>query len=468
MTFDLRDAAISLSYIAAAVLFIFGLKQLSSARTARAGNRLAAVGMAVALAATLLDRQILSFWLIAIGILIGAIVGVVSARRVKMTAMPQMVALFNGAGGATAALISLVEYLHLSHQGPVPGLVKVASVLGIAIGAISFSGSLIAFGKLQELLSSKPLKFPLQRILNLLILVAAIVLGVLVVMDRQGAEALWILFGLTLVLGALATLAIGGGDMPVVIAVLNSMTGIATAITGLELNNEMLIVAGMLVGASGTLLTILMSKAMNRSIANVLFSGFGGGAPAGAPGATADASGLTARETSVEDTAVALAYARRVIVIPGYGLAVAQAQHDLASLCAELTRRGVDVKHAMHPVAGRMPGHMNVLLAEANVPYDQLVDMEQINSAFDSTDVALVVGANDVVNPAAREDPSSPIYGMPILDADKAKLCIVLKRGMAAGFAGIDNVLFYRPNTRMLFGDAKKSLSKLVEAIKTV
>ena len=468
MTFDLRDAAISLSYIAAAVLFIVGLKQLSSPRTARAGNRLAAVGMFVALAATLLDRQILSFWIIAVGILIGAVVGVVSARRVKMTAMPQMVALFNGAGGATAALISLVEYLHLSRQGAVPGLVKVASVLGIAIGAISFSGSLIAFGKLQELLSSKPLKFPLQRVFNLVLLLASIGLGALVVMDRQGAEALWLLFGITLVLGALATLAIGGGDMPVVIAVLNSMTGIATAITGLELSNEMLIVAGMLVGASGTLLTILMSKAMNRSITNVLFSGFGGGSPAAGTGAAADATGLTARETTVEDTAVALAYARRVIVIPGYGLAVAQAQHDLAALCAELTRRGVDVKHAMHPVAGRMPGHMNVLLAEANVPYDQLVDMEQINSAFDSTDVALVVGANDVVNPAAREDASSPIYGMPILDADKAKLCIVLKRGMAAGFAGIDNVLFYRPNTRMLFGDAKKSLSRLVEAIKSV
>jgi NAD(P) transhydrogenase subunit beta len=468
VTLDLRDAAISLSYIAAAVLFIFGLKQLSSARTARSGNRLAAVGMFIALAATLLDRQILSFWLIAVGILIGAIVGVVSARRVKMTAMPQMVALFNGAGGATAALISLVEYLHLSHQGAVPPLVKVASVLGIAIGAISFSGSLIAFGKLQELLSSKPLKFPFQRLFNLALLLGAIALGALVVMDRQGAEALWILFGVTLLLGALATLAIGGGDMPVVIAVLNSMTGIATAITGLELNNEMLIVAGMLVGASGTLLTVLMSRAMNRSIANVLFSGFGGGAPAAGAGASTDASGLTARETTIEDTAVALAYARRVIVIPGYGLAVAQAQHDLAALCAELTRRGVDVKHAMHPVAGRMPGHMNVLLAEANVPYDQLVDMEQINSAFESTDVALVVGANDVENPAAREDPSSPIYGMPILDADKAKLCIVLKRGMAAGFAGIDNALFYRPNTRMLFGDAKKSLSKLVEAIKSV
>ena len=467
MTFDPRDAAISLTYIAAAVLFIFGLQRLSSPRTARSGNRLAAVGMFLALAATLFDRQILSFTLIAVGILIGAVVGVVSARRVKMTAMPQMVALFNGAGGATAALISLVEYLHLARSGPVPTVVKVASVLGTAIGAISFSGSLIAFGKLQELLSSRPLQFPLQRILNLLLLLVAAALGVLVVMDRSGAEALWWLFGITLLLGALATLAIGGGDMPVVIAVLNSMTGLATAITGLELNNEMLIVAGMLVGASGTLLTVLMSRAMNRSIGNVLFSGFGG-APKVAAGPAADASGLTARETTVDDTAIALAYARRVIVVPGYGLAVAQAQHDLAALCSELVRRGVDVKHAMHPVAGRMPGHMNVLLAEANVPYDQLVDMEQVNGAFESTDVALVVGANDVVNPAAREDPSSPIYGMPILDADKAKMVVVLKRGMAAGFAGIDNVLFYRPNTRMLFGDAKKSLAKLVEAIKNV
>lgn len=463
---DWRGAAISLSYIAAAVLFIFGLQRLSSPRTARSGNRLAAVGMALALAVTLLDRQIESYLLIAIGVPIGAIIGIYSARRVAMTAMPQMVALFNGAGGATAALVSIAEFIHASNVGPVSTVVRVAVVLGTAIGAISFSGSLIAFGKLQEILSSKPLLFPGQRFLQALVLLNSLGVGVLVVMGRGGINPLWWLFAATLTLGALATLAIGGGDMPVVIAVLNSLTGLATAITGLELNNEMLIVAGMLVGASGTLLTLLMSKAMNRSLGNVLFSGFGAGKAA--VGAASNGTALVAREASVDDTAIALAYARRVIMIPGYGLAVAQAQHELQALASELGRRGVDVRYAIHPVAGRMPGHMNVLLAEANVPYDQLVEMEQVNGTFDSTDVALVVGANDVVNPAAREDPSSPIYGMPILDADKAKQVVVLKRGMSAGFAGIDNALFYRPNTRMLFGDARKSLSRLVEALKSV
>ena len=466
MTFDLRGAAISLSYIAAAVLFIFGLQRLSSPKTARSGNRLAAVGMFVALVATLFDRQIVSFWLIALGVLLGAIIGVVFARRVPMTAMPQMVALFNGAGGATAALVSIAEYIHASSAGPVSMVVSVAVVLGTAIGAISFSGSLIAFGKLQEILSSKPLLFPGQRFLQALVLLNSLGVAVLVVTGRGGVNALWWLFAATLTLGALATLAIGGGDMPVVIAVLNSLTGLATAITGLELNNEMLIVAGMLVGASGTLLTLLMSKAMNRSLGNVLFSGFG--AVKAAVGAASNGTALVAREANVDDTAIALAYARRVIMIPGYGLAVAQAQHELQALASELGRRGVDVRYAIHPVAGRMPGHMNVLLAEANVPYDQLVEMEQVNGTFESTDVALVVGANDVVNPAAREDPSSPIYGMPILDADKAKQVVVLKRGMSVGFAGIDNALFYRPNTRMLFGDARKSLSRLVEALKTV
>lgn len=464
--FDLRGATISLSYIVAAVLFIFGLQRLSSPRTARSGNRLAGVGMFIALVVTLFDRQIVSFTLIAIGIPIGAIIGVLSARRVPMTAMPQMVALFNGAGGATAALVSVAEYMHLARSGPVNPVVSVAVVLGTAIGAVSFSGSLIAFAKLQELLTSRPLQFPLQRAVNALLLLGTVGLGVAVVTGRNGTDALWWLFAATLALGALATLPIGGGDMPVVIAVLNSLTGLATAITGLELNNEMLIVAGMLVGASGTLLTLLMSRAMNRSLGNVLFSGFG--AAKAISGPASNGTGPVAREATAEDTAIALAYARRVIMIPGYGLAVAQAQHELHALSTELARRGVDVRYAIHPVAGRMPGHMNVLLAEANVPYDQLAEMEQVNGSFDSTDVVLVVGANDVVNPAAREDPSSPIYGMPILDADKAKHVVVLKRGMSAGFAGIDNALFYRPNTRMLFGDARKSLALLVEALKSV
>ncbi|MGH7711281.1 MAG: NAD(P)(+) transhydrogenase (Re/Si-specific) subunit beta, partial [Gemmatimonadaceae bacterium] len=438
---DWRGAAISLSYIAAAVLFIFGLQRLSSPRTARSGNRLAAVGMALALAATLFDRQIESYLLIVLGVPIGAIIGGYFARRVAMTAMPQMVALFNGAGGATAALVSVAEYIHASSRAPVSVVVSVAVVLGTAIGAISFSGSLIAFGKLQELFTTKPLQFPGQRLLHALLLLATLGLAVAIVTGRSGASALWWLFAATLALGALATLPIGGGDMPVVIAVLNSLTGLATAITGLELNNEMLIVAGMLVGASGTLLTLLMSKAMNRSLGNVLFSGFGAAKALG--GQATNGSAPTAREATVEDTAIALAYARRVIVIPGYGLAVAQAQHEMHNLSSELVRRGVDVRYAIHPVAGRMPGHMNVLLAEANVPYDQLAEMEQVNGTFESTDVALVVGANDVVNPAARDDPSSPIYGMPILDADKAQQVVVLKRGMSAGFAGIDNALFY-------------------------
>ena len=463
---DWRGAVISLSYILAAVLFIFGLQRLSSPRTARSGNRLAAVGMAMALTVTLLDRQIESYLLIVVGVLLGATIGVYSARKVAMTAMPQMVALFNGAGGATAALISIAEYIHASSRGPVSMVVSVAVVLGTAIGAISFSGSVVAFGKLQELIGSKPLLFPGQRVLQALVLVNSLGLAVMIVTGRMDTNALWWLFAATLVLGALATLAIGGGDMPVVIAVLNSLTGLATAITGLELNNEMLIVAGMLVGASGTLLTLLMSRAMNRSLGNVLFSGFGAAKALGGPATNGTAP--TAREASVEDTAIALAYARRVIVIPGYGLAVAQAQHEMHALASELTRRGVDVRYAIHPVAGRMPGHMNVLLAEANVPYEQLAEMEQVNGAFPSTDVALVVGANDVVNPAAREDPASPIYGMPILDADKAQQVVILKRGMSAGFAGIDNALFYRPNARMLFGDARKSLAKLVEALKAV
>ncbi|MGQ0640577.1 MAG: NAD(P)(+) transhydrogenase (Re/Si-specific) subunit beta [Gemmatimonadaceae bacterium] len=463
---DWREAAINLSYIAAAVLFIFGLQRLSSPRTARSGNRVAAVGMAIALVVTLFDRQITSYLLIVFGVPIGAIIGIYFARRVAMTAMPQMVALFNGAGGATAALISIAEYIHASSRGPVSMVVSVAVVLGTAIGAISFSGSVIAFGKLQELISTKPLLFPGQRLLQGLVLANSLGLSVMIVTGRLPTNALWWLFAATVTLGALATLAIGGGDMPVVIAVLNSLTGVATAITGLELNNEMLIVAGMLVGASGTLLTLLMSKAMNRSLGNVLFSGFGSAKALGGP--ATNGSAPVAREATVEDTAIALAYARRVIVIPGYGLAVAQAQHELHALASELSRRGVDVRYAIHPVAGRMPGHMNVLLAEANVPYEQLAEMEQVNGAFESTDVALVVGANDVVNPAAREDPASPIYGMPILDADKAKQVVVLKRGMSAGFAGIDNALFYRPNTRMLFGDARKSLAKLVEAMKAV
>jgi NAD(P) transhydrogenase subunit beta len=462
---DFREAVIAISYIVAAVLFILGLKRLSSPSTARSGNRLAAVGMALALSVTLLDRQIVSYWTIALGMLIGAVMGVYFARTVQMTAMPQMVALFNGMGGATAALVSVAEFLRLSRAAEAIGIGEATSiVLGTAIGAVSFTGSIIAFGKLQEILPGKPLQFPLQRLINALILLGAVALGIMVVAGG-GSTALWALFAACLVLGAMFVLPIGGGDMPVVISILNSLTGLAAALTGFVLHNQMLVVAGVLVGASGTLLTLLMSTAMNRSVANVLFGAFGAASNDNAAAATAI--GRTVRQTTPEDTAIALAYARSVVIVPGYGLAVAEAQHTVRELATDLEKRGVDVKYAIHPVAGRMPGHMNVLLAEANVPYDQLLEMDQVNGEFPQTDVVLVVGANDVVNPAARDDPSSPIYGMPILDVDRARNIIVLKRSMGHGFAGIDNALFYHEKTRMLFGDARQSLTQVGQALKS-
>ena len=465
---DARESGIAIAYIVAAVLFILGLKRLSSPASARSGNRLAAIGMALALSATLVDRQIVSFWIIAGGMVVGAAIGIYFARTVQMTAMPQMVALFNGMGGGTAALVSVAEYLRLTAESGQSGVgagEATSIVLGCAIGAISFTGSLIAFGKLQELLPGKPLQFPLQRLLNGFILLAMIVLGVAIAIGSGGTVALWALFGAALLLGAMFVLPIGGGDMPVVISILNSLTGLAAALTGFVLHNQMLVVAGVLVGASGTLLTLLMSTAMNRSVANVLFGAFGA---AGSSTAVAE-SGVqrTVKSTTAEDTAIALAYARSVVIVPGYGLAVAEAQHTVRELATDLEKRGVDVKYAIHPVAGRMPGHMNVLLAEANVPYDQLLEMDQVNGQFSQTDVVLVVGANDVVNPAARDDPSSPIYGMPILDVDRARNVVVLKRSMGHGFAGIDNALFYHDNTRMLFGDARQSLVKIGEALKT-
>ena len=462
---DFRASVIAVSYIVAAVLFIFGLKRMTSPSTARSGNRLAAIGMALALVATLVDHQIVSYWTIAIGTLIGGVMGVYFARTVQMTAMPQMVALFNGMGGATAALVSVAEFLRLTRAGERIGIGESTSiVLGTIIGAVSFTGSIIAFGKLQEILPGRPLQFPLQRLINALILVAVVALGIFVVAGG-GSAALWALFAAALVLGAMFVLPIGGGDMPVVISILNSLTGLAAALTGFVLHNQMLVVAGVLVGASGTLLTLLMSRAMNRSVGNVLFGAFGAASSDAASASTAI--GRTVRQTTPEDTAIALAYARSVVIVPGYGLAVAEAQHTVRELATDLEKRGVDVKYAIHPVAGRMPGHMNVLLAEANVPYDQLLEMDQVNGEFPQTDVVLVVGANDVVNPAARDDPSSPIYGMPILDVDRARNVIVLKRSMGHGFAGIDNALFYNDNTRMLFGDARQSLTQVGQALKT-
>ena len=457
---DTRLFAMQASYVLAALLFIFGLKRLSSPATARSGNRLAAIGMAVALGATLLDRGIVSWWAIIGGTIVGAAIGIYFGRTVAMTQMPQMVALFNGMGGATAAIVSVVEFTRAADAGPGA---KTAAVLGAAIGALSFTGSIIAFGKLQEILSGKPLLFPGQKFVNALLAAAILGLGAFVVVGRGDVSHVWMLTGLALLLGVLFVLPIGGGDMPVIISILNSLTGLAAALTGLALGNQLLVVAGILVGSSGTLLTLLMSKAMNRNISNVLFAGFG--TPV-ASTAAASSSGLTVRETSADDAAVAMAYANKVVIVPGYGLAVAEAQHASRELATELEKRGVDVKYAIHPVAGRMPGHMNVLLAEAEVPYDQLAEMDEINPQFEQTDVVLVVGANDVVNPAARTDTSSPIYGMPILDVDKARNVIVLKRSMNPGFAGIENELFYRGNTRMLFGDARKSLAALIEAVR--
>lgn len=457
---DYRLFTMQASYVVAALLFIFGLKRLSSPATARSGNRVAALGMAVALTATLLDRGIVNWWTIIGGTIVGAGIGIYFGRTVAMTSMPQMVALFNGMGGATAAIVSIVEFTRAAEAG---AGARIAAVLGAAIGALSLTGSIVAYGKLQELLSGKPLLFTGQKFVNALLALGIVALGAMAVMDGGDISHIWTLTVLALLLGVLFVLPIGGGDMPVIISILNSLTGLAAALTGLALGNQLLVVAGILVGSSGTLLTLLMGKAMNRNISNVLFAGFG--TPVASTAAT-NAAGLTVRETSAEDAAVAMAYANKVVIVPGYGLAVAEAQHASRELATELEKRGVEVKYAIHPVAGRMPGHMNVLLAEAEVPYDQLAEMDEINPRFEQTDVVLVVGANDVVNPAARTDTGSPIYGMPILDVDKARNVIVLKRSMNPGFAGIENELFYRGNTRMLFGDARKSLAALIEAVR--
>ncbi len=456
---------INIAYLVAAVCFIVGLKLLSSPATARKGNQVAALGMLIAVVATLFMPGLHNVGLILAGLVIGAVIATFPARTVKMTAMPQMVAIFNGMGGATAALVSLVEFEHKAGIGR--GEI-ISIVLGVIIGSISFFGSLIAFGKLQELLPGRPIRIAGSQIINAVLGIAVIALAVIIAWTGQTAltQVLIVaLFIVALILGAMVVLPIGGADMPVVIAVLNSMTGVAAALTGFVLNNQALIIAGILVGASGAFLTLLMAKAMNRSVANVLFGAWG----AAAAGGTAAAGGgaeLPMREATAEDAAVPLAYADKVVIVPGYGLAVAQAQHAVRELAEALQDRGVNVRYAIHPVAGRMPGHMNVLLAEANVPYDELYEMEQINDDFVNTDVAIVVGANDVTNPAARDDPGSPIYGMPILNVDQARNIYVLKRGRGAGFAGIENMLFHDPKTAMLFGDAKDSLSKLTTAVK--
>ena len=456
---------IALAYLLAAVLFILGLKQLSGPKTAARGNQTAAVGMVIALLATipLLHFTIAGVIIIVLGIAIGAPVGAVSARIVHMTAMPQMVAAFNGVGGGAAALVSISELLHVGLHPAIQ--VSFPSIFSMVVGGISFAGSAIAFAKLQGLMTGTPITYAGQQIVNGLLAAAIIALAVLNL--TVGSQPIFFvpLLALALVLGVAFVIPIGGADMPVVISLLNAFTGLSVAASGFVLNNFALIVAGTLVGASGTLLTMMMSQAMGRSLANVLFGAFGQ-VQAGPAGAAATAEGKSVRAGTHEDIATMLAYARKVIIVPGYGLAVAQGQHALKELADELEKRGVEVEYAIHPVAGRMPGHMNVLLAEANVPYDQLKEMDVINGEFPSTDVALVVGANDVVNPAAKNTPGSPIYGMPILNVDQAKNIVFMKRSMRPGFAGIDNELLYDPKTVMLFGDAKDSLTKLVSAVK--
>ncbi len=454
---------IGLLYLVTIICFIFALRFLSSPKHARRGNWLGGVGMILAIASTLLLDGIGNWALIIIAAVIGGAVGLVGARKVKMTAMPQMVALFNGVGGGAAALVALAEF-HLVPAG-LATTASVSTVLSATIGSISFAGSMIAFGKLQELLSGRPITFPAQNIINIGVLVATVALGVALVAGVHDQWVLWVLVGLALLFGVLFVLPIGGADMPVVISLLNAFTGLAASATGFVLSNTVLIVAGMLVGASGTMLTLLMAKAMNRSVTNVLFGAFGQ-VQAGAGSAMHADDGRTVRATTPEDVAVQLSFARKVVIVPGYGMAVAQAQHDVRQLAELLEEKGVEVKYAIHPVAGRMPGHMNVLLAEANVPYDVLKEMDEINPEFAQTDVALVIGANDVTNPAARHDTSSPIYGMPILDVDKAASVIVMKRSMNPGFAGIDNELYLEPQTTMLFGDAKESVVKLIAAVK--
>ena len=467
MTFALflqDQAFIDVLYIIAFVLFIIGLRMLRGPRTAVRGNQVAAVGMAVAVVATLLIEGIGDWGLIAAGIVVGTAIGIPSARSVKMTAMPQMVALFNGVGGGAVALIAVVEYREALESGtdlPLDALIPI--LFAAIIGSISFWGSNVAFGKLQELITGRPVRLPGGSAVNALLALVAIGLAVVIAAGVDSQLLFWLILLFAGALGVLAVLPIGGADMPVVISTLNAFTGLSAAAAGIALDNVALIVAGMIVGASGSILTKQMADAMNRSIGNVFFGGFGGGdAGTGAAGATA---GGMVKPTTAADVAIQLSYARLVVIVPGYGMAVAQAQRAVADLASELERRGVEVLYAIHPVAGRMPGHMNVLLAEADVPYEQLKEMDDINSEFARTDVALVIGANDVINPAARTVTDSPIYGMPILDVDKAASVIVLKRSMSSGFAGVDNPLFYDSKTSMLFGDAKTSVGDLLAEV---
>ncbi len=459
-------------YIVAFSLFIYGMSGLTGPRTAVRGNKIAGAGMVIAVVATLLTRGVLDGsstpWLIALGLVLGTAVGLPAALNVKMTAMPQMVALFNGVGGGAVAIIAWIEYRHHFRIGLNSWELKaeIPTLFAAIVGSISFWGSNIAFGKLQEILPGRPIKLPGQSIINLVLF--AIAVGSAVVLAAGTHSQGLFIFGILVcsaILGNMVVLPIGGADMPVVISLLNAFTGLSAAATGIALNNTAMIVAGMIVGASGTILTNLMAKAMNRSVPAIVAGGFGGAIAAPAGGGE---TGGTVRSTSAQDVAIQLSYARLVVVAPGYGMAVAQAQHAVRELERALEAKGVEVKYAIHPVAGRMPGHMNVLLAEADVPYDLLKEMDEINPEFTRTDVTLVIGANDVTNPAAKNEPGSPIYGMPILEVDRSGAVVVLKRSMASGFAGIDNPLFYDPKTSLLFGDAKKSVSEITAEVQAL
>jgi NAD(P) transhydrogenase subunit beta len=459
---------VELAYLVSAILFVVGLKRLQSPATARAGNALAAVAMLIAIIATLVENQVLSWTGILIGLIVGSLIGAVAARTVKMTAMPEMVGIFNGFGGGASALVASAEFVRVQVAGVPLDLGSGATIaISSLIGTVTFSGSFVAFGKLKGLVTGNPVTFPLQKTLNALLFLGLLFLGVamagIVAVGNLTPLMLLLVFtALAFLLGILLVIPIGGADMPVVISLLNSYSGLAASAAGFVIGNMVLIISGALVGAAGLILTMIMCKAMNRSLANVAFGAFGS---EGATAAQVGAGDKTARSVDAEGAAMILAYANSVIVVPGYGLAVAQAQHELRKVMDNLEDRGVDVRYAIHPVAGRMPGHMNVLLAEADVPYDKLYDLDEINDDFDRTDVVLVVGANDVVNPEAR-NPQSVIAGMPILDVDKARTVIVMKRSLSPGFAGIDNPLFYLENNLMFFGDAKTSMSDLVREVR--
>jgi NAD(P) transhydrogenase subunit beta len=467
--------AIEITYLVSSIFFIFGIKFLGSPKTARKGNLFAAIGMFMAIAATLVDQQVLTFEWIIIGALVGSAIGVLLAVKTPMTGMPQMVGVLNGFGGGASTLVALSEYFKLNPNYPVdqglffnlPIDTGVAIILSILIGGVTFTGSMIAFGKLQGIVTGKVVKYPLQHPFNLLLIIFVLAAGVYVLFNPSLIMIVLLITLVSLVLGVLLVLPIGGADMPVAISLLNSYSGLAGSMTGFVLGNNELIIAGALVGASGIILTRIMCKAMNRSLLNVVM---GGWASAGTEGPAADSKTHkgTAKSIDSEELAMLLDSVSSVIIVPGYGMAVGQAQHAVRDLMNVLEKKGINVRFAIHPVAGRMPGHMNVLLAEAQVPYDKLLAMEDINDDFPNTDVVIVIGANDVVNPAARHDQSSPIYGMPILNVDYAKTVVINKRSMNVGYAGIDNELFFYPNALMYFGDSKEAMSKLVSEIKAL